>query len=68
MIARIREVVTDLRKTGVATILVEQRIDAIRAMADRVTYIENGRTRETLGPAEFAEREDLLHRYIGVGV
>ncbi|MEO1494417.1 MAG: ABC transporter ATP-binding protein [Pseudomonadota bacterium] len=67
MIARIREVVTRLRETGVATILVEQRIDAIRTMADRVTYIENGETRETLDAAIFAERDDLLQRYIGVG-
>jgi len=67
MIARIREVVVGLREAGVATILVEQRIDAIRAIADRVTYIENGQTRETLDAATFAERDDLLHRYIGVG-
>jgi branched-chain amino acid transport system ATP-binding protein len=67
MIARIREVAIEMRAQGVAIILVEQRLEAIRALADRVTYIENGQTRETLTSEEFAARDDLLHRYVGVG-
>lgn len=67
MIDRIREVTVQLRSEGVAVILVEQRLEAIRALADRVTYIENGQTRETLSAAEFADRGDLLRRYVGVG-
>ena len=43
MIARIRETVSTLRERGVSTILVEQRVDAVLSVADRVAFIENGR-------------------------
>ena len=36
MIARIRETVAKLRERGVSTILVEQRVDAVLPVADRV--------------------------------
>ena len=32
-----------LRERGVSTILVEQRVDAVLSVADRVSFIENGR-------------------------
>ncbi|TIU66065.1 MAG: ABC transporter ATP-binding protein, partial [Mesorhizobium sp.] len=41
MIARIRETVAKLRELGVSTILVEQRVDAVLSVADRVCFIEN---------------------------
>ena len=47
MIAKIRETVAKLRERGVSTILVEQRVDAVLSVADRVSFIENGRNRET---------------------
>ncbi|MBN9272319.1 MAG: ABC transporter ATP-binding protein, partial [Mesorhizobium sp.] len=43
MIEKIRETVTKLRVSGVSTILVEQRVDAVLPVADRVAFIENGR-------------------------
>lgn len=64
MAAVIREVVLGLRETGVATLLVEQRIDAIEALADRVSFIENGEMRETVTGGGHAA---LFRRYIGVG-
>ena len=48
MIARIRETVAELRNRGVSTILVEQRVDAVLSLADRVAFIENGQNRETV--------------------
>ena len=48
MIAKIRETVAKLRERGVSTILVEQRVDAVLPVADRVSFIENGRVRETV--------------------
>jgi branched-chain amino acid transport system ATP-binding protein len=48
MIARIRETVTALRARGVSTLLVEQRVEAVLPIADRVAFIENGRHREGL--------------------
>ena len=67
MIARIREVVTGLRETGVATLLVEQRVEAVHAVADRVSFIENGAMRETIPGAELDTHSALFHRYVGVG-
>ncbi len=66
MIQLIRDVVTDLRQTHVATLLVEQRVEAVLRVADRVTFIENGHTRETLTADELRGRPELLDRYVGV--
>lgn len=66
MIARIRETVVGLREAGVSTILVEQRVDAVLAIADRVAFIENGQNRETLSVEEVRQNPEHLHRYVGV--
>ena len=42
MIATIRDVIVGLRAAGKAIILVEQRIDTVLAVADRVAFVENG--------------------------
>jgi branched-chain amino acid transport system ATP-binding protein len=67
MIARIRETVASLRTRGVSTILVEQRVDAVLSVADRVAFVENGRTRETVEVARLREDPGLVKRYVGVG-
>jgi branched-chain amino acid transport system ATP-binding protein len=67
MVAVIREVVSGLRANGVAVLLVEQRVDAVLGIADRVTFIENGRNRETLNAADLRADPDLVHRYVGIG-
>ena len=66
MIEAIRQVIGQMRAEGVAILLVEQRVDAVLSLADRVAFIENGRNGETL-PAE-ALRADhrLVERYVGV--
>ena len=48
MIAKIRETVEQLGERGVIDDLVEQRVDAVLPVADRVTFVENGRARETV--------------------
>ena len=67
MIARIRETVTELRRRGVSTILVEQRVDAVLPVADRVAFIENGRNRETVDVGRLRDDPALVRRYVGVG-
>ena len=67
MIARVRETVGRLRGLGVSTILVEQRVDAVLPVADRVAFIENGRNRETVDVARLREDPALVRRYVGVG-
>ncbi len=67
MIAKIRETVGQLRERGVSTILVEQRVDAVLSVADRVTFIENGRNRETVAVENLRADPGLVKRYVGVG-
>ncbi|RLP27833.1 ABC transporter ATP-binding protein [Mesorhizobium sp. YM1C-6-2] len=66
MIAKIRETVTRLRARGVSTILVEQRVDAVLPVADRVSFIENGRVRETVEVDRLRDEPELVKRYVGV--
>ena len=66
MIQLIRETVETLRAEGHAIILVEQRIDAVLALADRVTFIENGHTRETHAAADLSAHHEVIDRYLGV--
>jgi len=67
MVAMVRRVVDGLRAKGAAVLLVEQRLEAIETLADRVGFMVNGFTRETVSAAELARRPGLLGRYVGVG-
>lgn len=66
MIQLIRETVETLRAEGKAIILVEQRIDAVLSLADRVTFIENGHSRETVEVGVLRQDRSLLEKYVGV--
>lgn len=66
MVDLIRDVVLQLREQSVAIVLVEQRIDAVLAIADRVVFIETGRTMETLTRDELHANRDKLRHYLGV--
>jgi branched-chain amino acid transport system ATP-binding protein len=67
MIQKIREAVSRLRQRGVSTILVEQRVDAVLSVADRVSFIENGRNRETVDIEQLRADPSAVKRYVGVG-
>jgi branched-chain amino acid transport system ATP-binding protein len=67
MIATIRDCVRELRGRGVAIVMVEQRVDAVLPVADRVAFIENGRTRDTVSVETLRGDLTLVHRYVGVG-
>jgi len=66
MIEQIREVIVQMKKEGFAIILVEQRIDAVISLADRVTMIENGRSVETMTATELEKSPETVKRYLGV--
>lgn len=66
MIEAIRQVIMVMRDRGVAVILVEQRVDAVLSVADRVSFIENGRNLETLEAAVLARDHSILERHLGV--
>ena len=66
MIALIRDTVETLRADGRAIILVEQRIEAVLEIADRVAFIENGHGREVVDVKELRQDKQLLSKYVGV--
>ncbi len=67
MIARIRDTVARLGERGVSTILVEQRVDAVLPVANRVTFVENGRARETVSVDAVRADPGMVKKYVGVG-
>ena len=66
MIELIRNVVVEMKARGAAILLVEQRVDAVLEIADRVAFIENGRNRDTLPAAALRADHSLVERYVGV--
>ena len=66
MVSLIREVIATLRARGVAILLVEQRVEAVLPVADRVAFIENGRIKSVVGVEHLRETPELLQKYIGV--
>jgi branched-chain amino acid transport system ATP-binding protein len=66
MIAAIRQSVLDLKSHGVTTILVEQRVDAVLPVADRVAFAENGRITGIVAASELAADRHMIDRYVGV--
>lgn len=66
MIEQIRQVIIKMRSEGYAIILVEQRIDAVLSIADRITMIENGRTAETFTAEILGKSPEKIKRYLGV--
>ena len=67
MILTIRNVISRLAGEGVAILLVEQRIDAVLGVADRIAFMENGVLHKPLDVAEVEHDEELVRRYIGIG-
>ena len=67
MIATIRDVILQLRARGKAILLVEQRVEAVLSVADRVCFVENGRVQSTLPVATLRDNPKLMERYVGVG-
>lgn len=66
MIEAIRQVVLDVQAAGVAVLLVEQRVDAVLSVASRVTFVENGQSREAMDIEALRADRSALVRYLGV--
>lgn len=66
MIALIRETVLALKATGVATVLVEQRVDAVLSVADRVAFLDHGRVAELLPAAGITHASPQFLKYVGI--
>ena len=66
MIALIADTVRAMRDEGKAVILVEQRIEAVLLLADRVAFVENGHGHEVVETATLRDDPSLLQKYVGV--
>lgn len=66
MIEAIRQAIIKMREAGVAVLLVEQRIEAVLSVADRVAFIENGQNGETMQADALRADLSLVDRYMGV--
>lgn len=66
MIDLIREIVVKMKAEGYAIVLVEQRVDAVLSIADRVTFIENGKDRETVAASDLHDDTAKIKKYLGV--
>jgi branched-chain amino acid transport system ATP-binding protein len=67
MIQAIRDVVMKLRSEGVAVLLVEQRIDAVLPVADRIAFMDQGRVQAEADVAAVKADPALVQKYLGVG-
>jgi branched-chain amino acid transport system ATP-binding protein len=66
MIAAIREVVVGLKASGVAIVLVEQRVEAVLGMADRVAFMDHGHVAETVPRKGLTTASPQFKHYVGV--
>lgn len=66
MIALIRDTVLRLKDSGMATILVEQRVDAVLRMSDRVAFMAHGRVEAQAETAELSADSPLFQQFVGV--
>jgi branched-chain amino acid transport system ATP-binding protein len=66
LVDRLLSTITELRARGVGVLLVEQKVDAVLRVADRVALIENGHIVRHATPAELTAEPEVLLRHVGV--
>ncbi len=66
MIALIRDTMLALKATGVATVLVEQRVDAALSVADRIAFMAGGQVAETVETGGLTDHAPQFASYVGV--
>lgn len=66
MITLIRDTLQTLKSTGVITILVEQRVDAVLSMADQIAFVANGTVAETLQNKDLSATSPQFQTYVGI--
>jgi branched-chain amino acid transport system ATP-binding protein len=66
MIALIHEAIVTLKDAGVAVILVEQRVEAVLKLADRVAFMLAGRVEEARDIKGLRADDPVFRSYVGV--
>ena len=66
MISLIQDAIAALKARGVAVVLVEQRVDAVLKLADRVAFMVAGRIEETRDINGLVASDPVFRAYVGV--
>ena len=66
MVAAIRDAIAQQRARGVGVLLVEQRLDAVLPVADRVAFLETGRMGPVMDAEAMRADRSIADRYLGV--
>lgn len=66
IIALIQEAILTLKAEGVAVVLVEQRVDAVLKLADRVSFMVAGQVAESMPVKDLSADAEVFRTYVGV--
>jgi len=59
-------IITRIRATGIAAIIIDKNLAAVAAIADRVVVLVKGRVAFTGSAAALQAAPEILHRHLGV--
>ena len=62
---RLADLLVELRRRGVAVVVIEHHMDLIMTIADRIVVIDQGRKLAEGTPAEIQRNESVLEAYLG---
>ena len=62
---RLADLLVELRRRGVAVVVIEHHMDLIMAIADRIVVIDQGRKLAEGTPAEVQRNAAVLEAYLG---
>jgi len=62
---RLADLLVDLRRRGVAVVVIEHHMDLIMAIADRIVVIDQGKKLAAGTPSEIQRNEAVLEAYLG---
>ena len=66
MIETILKTIDKLKKENVGILLVEQKIEGILRVSDRIAFIENGFIRDESDPQKLKKNPESLEKYVGL--
>ncbi len=66
MVSLIQDAIQSLKGQGVAVVLVEQRVDSVLKLADRVAFMVAGRVEDMRDVKELARDDPAFRTYVGV--
>ena len=65
-VERVFETVERLKQEKVGILLVEQKIEGVLKISDRVAFLENGSLQHESTPGALAENDEALYRFVGI--